>query len=336
MLLRPHVEASSGPEVYGVFAQTVYRCPYDDSCEPKLLKQYKWFASWKGIKGLNAKCKCQSAHRLLGIRTSSGGWIGDHDRLGESAAYPDRLGEAMFNMWRQHCNAIDVAWSHFALSMSWVDPRHSNKDTAAAPEQQVQTVSRSGLGRGAASPEQQVAKASKSNSTEPCNLGPWGSSGNPTPKNKHVKMFKSRGVITPTSGDPAPKQKDVKKSKSRGVITSISLGPWGSAGDAASRSSGSSSSSKSGSVKESRGATPKPSDTGPWGCMDNNSSPDSEFNLGPWASAASGASAPSTSGHASRAAKVARPSFGPWGSVASSSSSDDLEAAPGQIGSPIE
>ena len=79
----------------GLHAQSVTRCPYDDSPEPKLQKVYKWLTTWPGIKALNARCKCKELHRKLGKTTSDGVWTGNLQLLAESAAYPKRLGEAL-------------------------------------------------------------------------------------------------------------------------------------------------------------------------------------------------------------------------------------------------
>jgi hypothetical protein len=80
-------------------SQTVHRCSYDDIEEPRLFKFYKWIASWRGVKGLNARCQCSLTHKTLGKTTPEGQWSGDLEALQASAAYPVRLGEAMITMW---------------------------------------------------------------------------------------------------------------------------------------------------------------------------------------------------------------------------------------------
>ena len=77
----------------GVHAQTVARCAYDEGPEPKIQKAYKWLATWPGIKGLNARCKCQQDHRTVGHTNSQGGWSGNLPLLAESASYPKKLGK---------------------------------------------------------------------------------------------------------------------------------------------------------------------------------------------------------------------------------------------------
>jgi len=102
----------------GVHGQTVARCPYDESPEPKLQKAYKWLATWPGIKCLNAECKCQQSHRRLGYRTSEGAWSGNVLALAESAAYPKKLGKALLATWMWGCVAISATWSNQALALS--------------------------------------------------------------------------------------------------------------------------------------------------------------------------------------------------------------------------
>jgi len=57
-------------------SQTVHRCSYDDTEEPRLFKFYKWIASWRGVKGLNARCQCSLTHKTLGKPTPEGQWSG--------------------------------------------------------------------------------------------------------------------------------------------------------------------------------------------------------------------------------------------------------------------
>ena len=163
-----------GVEAWRLFTQTVARCPYDDSPEPKLGKLYKWVSSCQGIKGLNARCTCQSAHRKLGITChddmGSKSWTGDHQALGESAAYPQRLGEALINMWQLHCQPISVDWSRHALAMEWTDPRCTSQDTETAPEA-------SGIGVKRSRCQTQAPKAANHANQDSQGLGPWGALG---------------------------------------------------------------------------------------------------------------------------------------------------------------
>ena len=107
----------------GLHAQSVHRCPYDDGPEPKLRKVYKWVATWRGINTLNARCTCTKPHRMLGTTAPNGMWAGNLQLVAESAAYPKRLGEALFASWVQGSTAISTSWSNAALGLAWVDPR---------------------------------------------------------------------------------------------------------------------------------------------------------------------------------------------------------------------
>merc|ERR1712026_874 len=93
----------------GLHAQTVFRCFYDDSPEPKIHKHYKWVATWPGIKALSARCQCKEPHRRLGTRSPDGAWSGNARLLAESAAYPKRLGKALLDSWMQGSIAISIS-----------------------------------------------------------------------------------------------------------------------------------------------------------------------------------------------------------------------------------
>jgi hypothetical protein len=83
------------------WSQTVHRCAYDSSRQPRLSKLYKFIGSWQGVKGLNARCNCNGIHRLTGSRNAENQWTGDVVALGESAAYPKALGEALLRAWEK-------------------------------------------------------------------------------------------------------------------------------------------------------------------------------------------------------------------------------------------
>ena len=123
-------------------AQTVHRCPYDDSPEPKLQKVYKWVATWHGIMNLNARCTCNEPHRRLG-RTCGGRWSGNLKLLAESAAYPKRLGEALLDSWRHNNDPISISWSRQALEWEWLDPRTAVECSEAPALKKATTTSRS-------------------------------------------------------------------------------------------------------------------------------------------------------------------------------------------------
>jgi len=277
-----------------LFSQSVSRCPYDDSPEPKLGKLYKWVSSCPGIKGLNARCKCQGAHRRLGIRRSDGTWCGDCGALAESAAYPMRLGEALIKMWQQHCQPIDADWSRCALVMEWTDPHSTKQDTEAAPEA-------SGVGVKKSRCEVPAPKAASCDGVVSHDLGPWGGSG--------VAVKKSRCQV------PAKAAADHDQVESQG------FGPWGAIGAGVMESrcqpplqgelgpwaSGSSASASTadGPWASAGSSTSASTAHGPWSLEVKTKEAPSPTLGGPWASLS-----------------------------ASSSSSDEAEAAPGQIGSP--
>ena len=156
----------------GLHAQSVTRCPYDDSAEPKLQKVYKWLTTWPGIKALNARCKCKELHRKLGKTTPDGVWTGNLQLLAESAAYPKRLGEALLGSWMKGSTAIGVSWSDAALGLVWVDPRTSDECSEAPALKKATTTSRN-----------QTAQSSE--------LGPWGSI---TANQSNIVESGSRGV----------------------------------------------------------------------------------------------------------------------------------------------
>ena len=242
-----------------LFSQSVPRCPYDDSDEPKLGKSYKWVSSCPGVKELQAKCTCQGAHRKLGFRNDRG-WTRDQGALGESAAYPKRLGEAVLKVWEKHCQPVDADWSRSALALPWADPRSTTQDT----EEAVQQASGGGVKKSRCqAPAPEVAT---SDPVVPDNLGPWGGSS--------VAVKKSRRQV------PAP----------AAVDHDHDLGPWGAMGVGAMESS----------VMESRCQSPLQEELGPWASVGSSSSASTAFGpwsmtahqteeassttLGPWAS----------------------------------------------------
>ena len=234
-----------------LFSQSVLRCPYDDAPEPKLGKLYKRVSSCPGITGINARCTCQGDHRRLGFRRSDGaGWTGDHVALGESAAYPMRLGEALINMWQQHVQPIDADWSRSALVMQWADPRSTTQDTEAAPQASGVGVKKS---RSQANRDQVVSH----------NFGPWGGSSVAAgePRRQAPDASDHDDDLGPWGAMGA----GVMESRCHGVEVSPlqeELGPWASAGSSASAST----------------------TYGPWSSTTHQTK---EPTLGPWASCAS-------------------------------------------------
>ena len=243
-----------------LFSQSVLRCPYDDTPEPKLGKVYKWVSSCPGIKSLQAKCKCQGAHRRLGFTRNDGtGWTGDSGALGESAAYPNRLGEAVLNMWRKHCQPIDADWSCSALALPWADPRSTNQDTETAQQASDVGVKKSRC-------QVPAPKVANCDPVVSHDLGPWGGSSG-------VVKQSRRQVPAPAAVDHAH-----------------DLGPWGDMGVDVVESS----------VMESRCQSPLRGEMGPWASLASSSSASTAFGpwsstahqteeassttLGPWAS----------------------------------------------------
>ena len=234
----------------GLHAQSVIRCPYDDSPEPKLHKVYKWLTTWPGIKALNARCKCKELHRRLGKTTPDGVWTGNLKLLAESAAYPTRLGEALLGSWMKNGNAISVSWSATALGLVWVDPRTSDACSEAPALKKATTTSRN-----------QTAQSSE--------LGPWGSI---TANQSNIVESGSREVQDLGPWSTSTRQPNAVESRSQGVHAVESgsqgvqdLGPWSAAVPTTEGSLGPWSSHAS--------ASSSSSPFGPWG-------------LGPWGNAA--------------------------------------------------
>lgn len=229
----------------GLHTQSVHRCPYDDSPEPKLQKVYKWLATWPGIKKLNPRCKCKELHRKLGMRTPDGAWSGNLQLLAESAAYPKRLGEALLASWMQGSTAISISWSSTALGLAWVDPRMGVEGSEAPALKKATTTSRS-----------QEAHSSL--------LGPWG---NITASQPNVVESGSQGVQDLGVQDLGPwsistRQPNATELGSQGVHD---LGPW------------------SASFPTTEGSNASGSSFGPWSTLASSSSSSSPF--GPWDSA---------------------------------------------------
>ena len=162
----------------GVHAQTVARCAYDEGPEPKIQKAYKWLATWPGIKGLNARCKCQQDHRTVGHTNSQGGWSGNLPLLAESASYPKKLGTALPTSWVQGCVAINAAWSNQAVALTWQGPRESVECLPAPEPKKVSNTS--GLGPWDVIADAAEAAESGSTAVEP-DYGPWSA------RNSHVQ-----------------------------------------------------------------------------------------------------------------------------------------------------
>ena len=268
-LMTDDEESRSDQESRKVFSQSVSRCPYDDTPEPRLWKLYKWISSFRGIKGLNARCSCKLAHRKLGFKTNNGGWSGDPQALGESAAYPDRLGKALFDMWAKHAQPVDVAWSSSVLSLMWVDPR-VNMETAMPQDLSVK------VSRGSAESEQTPKPK-----PDGC-MGPWGSAST------------RDGPWGNASTDECTSRKQLRVQKSRSDACkqqTQTMGPWDS------RASGpwetelsSSSSNAMGPWSSSEMSSATASDVksfGPWSCAQESRSESCAATskaLGPWAS----------------------------------------------------
>ena len=256
----------------GLHRMTVNRCPYDDSPEPKLQKAYKWLATWPGIKGLNARCKCQQEHRKLGSTDSEGAWTGNPQLLEESAAYPKRLGQALLNMWMQGCVAINATWSNRALALTWVDPRN-DVECRSAPQ------------------PDEVARASRSRGVKSSGFGPWGDVDDTQQShNKKVQFTEAsqsaNGVVGSRSQGRAPSP-DLgpwsSTSSSAGPSTSVaasgsSIGPWGAL---ASASSATRSSALLRSRDHKKFAEPHLPAFGPWGNATSSCSEDGDAEAAP-------------------------------------------------------
>jgi hypothetical protein len=106
------------------WSQTVHRCAYDSSRLPRLSKLYKFIGSWQGVKGLNARCTCNGIHRLTGSRDAENRWTGDVVALGESAAYPKALGEALLRAWEQ-ATPVPLEVRKKAGESLWIDTHGS-------------------------------------------------------------------------------------------------------------------------------------------------------------------------------------------------------------------
>ena len=248
----------------GLHVQSVSRCPYDDSPEPKLKKTYKWLATWPGIKGLNARCRCKQEHRRLGRLSSTGAWSGNLTALAESAAYPVRLGEALVNCWVQGGVAIDTAWSKQALALPWADPRDTHD----------------GLSRCCSVEESQgprkVAKVSQGQGVKSVEFGPWGESHNATSStgsNTTTSDFGPWSSAAPSAASSAPSSGSSFGPWGDGVTTSSALGGGGSPSSSASPFGPWGSFAPTRPSKSSQKSSPK---FGPWGDTAIASSSESE------------------------------------------------------------
>lgn len=319
MVVIDGVEVSGRPALH---SQSVARCPYDDGPEPKLHKAYKWLATWSGIRGLNARCKCSQGHRKLGHTTSDGIWSGNLPLLAESAAYPKRLGQALLSSWMRAGSPISATWSNQALELTWVDPR-SDRVYMAVPE------------------PKKCAGVSRSQEATSMGLGPWSdfldtqhSITRDTESTKNVK--ESDSSVSRAWG---PSSSVSRASNSR-TATATRFGPWGDCSDTPQKTTKGSVST--GRVEESMGRDTDAASLqlGPWSSASSSAKPStpkvsipttnssasaSASSLGPWGGIASASPTTSLVGF-----------WGPWKSAASASSEtgSDAEAEPGQIGSP--
>ena len=219
----------------GLHIQSVHRCPYDDGPEPKLQKVYKWLATWRGIKTLNARCKCKELHRTLGKTSPDGAWTGNLKLLAESAAYPKRLGEALLASWVQGSKAITISWSNAALGLVCEDPRTGDECSEAWPNHQ-------GVKR------RQKAQSSKA---QPSELGPWGSITELGPRGKGTEQESrsqeskrakkgSQGVMESREQDLGPWSAALpttEGSHASHQMVASSIGPWSSLASSSSSSS---------------------------------------------------------------------------------------------------
>ena len=301
----------------GLHAQSVTRCPYDDSPEPKLAKYYKWLATWPGIKALNARCKCTGGvHRRLGKTTPDGVWTGNPQLLAESAAYPKRLGEALLGSWLKGSTAIKASWSATALDLVWVDPREE-----APALKKATATSRKSRSAPLAAPNREEEPV-----WAPGGFGPW--------------RLRPPGRFDANDDESGSREAHAVESGVKectiwghGVQD---LGPWSTRQPNAveSRSQG---------VHAVESGSQGVQDLGPWSAA----MPTTEGSLGPWSSHASAGSSsrpfsPWGSAMAATPAKTEQrgpcsSTLGPWGNAAPSISSEedcDAEAAPGQIGAP--
>ena len=161
-----------------VYAQTVARCAYIEGPEPNIQKAYKWFATWPGIKGLHARCKCQQDHRTVGHTNSQGAWSGNLPLLADLASYPKHRGNCCLTSWLHGCFAINVAWSNQVVALTWQGPRESVECLPAPDPNKVSNTSR--LGPWDVIADAAEAAESGSTTVEP-DVGPWSS------RNSHVQ-----------------------------------------------------------------------------------------------------------------------------------------------------
>ena len=304
----------------GFYSMTVHRCAYDDSPSPKIQKTYKWLASWSKIKGLNGRCTCQGSHRRCGRTDAEGAWSGNSAILAESAAYPDRLGRALLASWMQGC-AINASWSKEALAFTWVDPRDEDvpgfqrvKSSRLTPQDDIvdsyieQETSSSVMGSGSRRPELSSP------------FGPWASttSSKATVANARLGILPGPwDAVMPTTSTSSSDRTSVRPVEGSRSHRQPSLGPW------ASTSSSRAPLAKSQEPVQKRTPAGGTSQS-PWDAvmpMSSSSTPatSSTCSFGPWG-----------------ASSIAKPPSTQRGNTTPSSSEEDgdVEAAPGQIGSP--
>ena len=169
----------------------------------------------------------------------------------------------MFTQWQGHCQPIDVSWSKFASSMTWVDPREAMGPDpgdamgpwASAAAQGVE-ASRS------------VAEGVADDGLE--DLGPWAHASAKMPGG-------GAAVCAPTCLGPWGELvlANVSASSSGCAVKPCALGPWGSVeeGNFAQNSGISAGPSTSAaSTSRLRGAKRAAPSFGPWGASRGNAS----------------------------------------------------------------
>lgn len=324
--LCPHLMGVNESGCQGFYSMSVQRCAYDDSPVPKIQKTYKWLATWGKIKGLNARCTCQGEHRKCGRTNAAGAWSGNLAILAESAAYPDRLGRALLASWMQS-PAINASWSKEALGFTWFDPRSEDAHKfVTTPGGQSVKFSRfrpwgDAIDSDAKQETSSSVAQSQSHKPEPSSsFGPWASTTSSKATLANAHQSEAVPELSPhcsPQGDIFDSARGVEGSRSR---RQPSLGPW-----ASTSSSGATLAKSQESV---RMRTPAVcTSQSPWDAI------------------------MSTSSSTHRPATSSTCSFGPWGApnivqppsslqgnttLSSSEEDGDVEAAPGQIGSPCQ
>ena len=134
-----------GVEVGALHVRLVHDCAYNDCPEPKLQVVSKWLTTWRGIKTLNARCKCKEPHRSVG-RKHDGTWSSNLKYLQEGCPYPERLSEALLAAWAQDSSVIGKLMARqtaCGCTWEWVDPRTGVEHSEAPARKMARTTARS-------------------------------------------------------------------------------------------------------------------------------------------------------------------------------------------------